>query len=168
MSEERNEVHIKTYDEWLKYYKNATKEQVIEDLTRDVQYFADAVKDIKDLQQKVEQLEKENKILKENAEHNDKVVDKVNMSKEILYIDDGELVYYISENEFITCDGIPMPMLEEIKHLQQKVEQLENIRKEAIKLLKKCGIVDVKGNFNAYLDTIELNDLLNILNKGSE
>ena len=57
MSEEIKETHIKTYDEWLKYYKNASKEQVIEDLTRDVQYFADAVKDIKDLQQKVEQLE---------------------------------------------------------------------------------------------------------------
>ena len=57
MSEEIKEIHIKTYDEWLKYYENATKEQVIEDLTRDVQYFADAVKDIKDLQQKVEQLE---------------------------------------------------------------------------------------------------------------
>ena len=47
-----------------------------------------------------------------------------------------------------------------------KVEQLENIIKEAIKLLKKCGIVDEKGNFNACLDTIELKDLLNILNKG--
>ena len=57
MSEEIKEVHIKTYDEWLKYYENATKEQVIEDLTHDVQYFADAVKDIKSLQQKVEQLE---------------------------------------------------------------------------------------------------------------
>ena len=33
---------------------------------------------MEDLQQKVEQLEKQNKILKENAEHNDKVVDKVN------------------------------------------------------------------------------------------
>ena len=54
----------------------------------------------------------------------------------------------------------------EVRNLQQKVEQLENIRKEAIKLLKKCGIVDEKGNFNAYLDTIELKDLLNILNKG--
>ena len=115
MSEEINQVHIKTHDEWLKYYKNATKEQVIEDLTRDVQYFADAVKDIKDLQQKVEQLEKEvneyhkglfkikkstfdgrlllkdvvklekeNKILRENAEQNDKVVDKVNWENMLL------------------------------------------------------------------------------------
>ena len=50
--------------------------------------------------------------------------------------------------------------------LQQKVEQLENMRKEAVELLKKCGIVDEKGNFNAYLDTTELKELLNILNKG--
>ena len=57
---------------------------------------------------------------------------------------------------------------DEIKDLQHKVEQLESIRKEAIELLKKCGIVDEKGNFNAYLDTIELKELLNILNKGSD
>lgn len=47
------------------------------------------------------------------------------MSEEKLYIDDGELVYYINENEFIACDEIPMPMLEGIKDLQQKVKQLE-------------------------------------------
>lgn len=69
MSEEY-EVHIKTYDEWLKYYKNATKEQVIEDLTRDVQYFADAIKDIKNLQQKVEQLENIRKETIEYIENN--------------------------------------------------------------------------------------------------
>lgn len=39
---------------------------------------------ITSLQQKVEQLEKENKILKENAEHNDKVVDKVNWENMLL------------------------------------------------------------------------------------
>ena len=47
------------------------------------------------------------------------------MSEEKLYIDDGELIYYINENEFISCDEIPMSMLEGIKHLQQKVEQQE-------------------------------------------
>ena len=36
------------------------------------------------LQQKVEQLEKENKILKENAEHNDRIVDKVNWENMLL------------------------------------------------------------------------------------
>jgi len=65
MSEEIKEVHIKTYDEWLKYYKNATKEQVIKDLTQDVKYFADAVKDIKELRKQLQQ--KEN-IIKEVRE----------------------------------------------------------------------------------------------------
>lgn len=59
MSEEIKEVHIKTYDEWLKYYENATKEQVVEDLTQDVKYFADAVKDIKELQNQLQQKDKE-------------------------------------------------------------------------------------------------------------
>lgn len=57
MSEEIKELHIKTYEEWLKYYENATKEQVIEDLTRDVKYFADAVKDIKELKSQLQQKE---------------------------------------------------------------------------------------------------------------
>ena len=118
------------------------------------------------------------------------------MSEEILYIDDGELVYYINENEFITCDEIPYPMLEGIKHLQQKVEQLEkenkelnrmcelysqslynadltkaekkveqleNIRKEAIKYIEK-EIKDMPLNGCKQ----RLTNLLNILNKGSE
>ena len=80
-----------------------------------------------------------------------------------MYIDDGELVYYISENEFITCDEIPMPMLEEIKHLQQKVEQLENIRKEITKYAQDLRLYD-----NESLEFKIGNDLLNILNKGSE
>ena len=54
MKDKIKEVHIKSYDEWLKYYENATKEQVIEDLTQDVKYFADAVKDIKYLQEEIE------------------------------------------------------------------------------------------------------------------
>ena len=85
-------------------------------------------KEVHKLQQKVEQLEKENEKLKYLAD------------------DSKTMKAFIVEHK--------------------KVEQLENIRKEAIKLLKKCGIVDEKGNFNAYLDTIELKDLLNILNKG--
>ena len=47
-----------------------------------------------------------------------------------------------------------------IVQLQQKVEQLENIRKEAIEYIKS----------DSYFDgsSICANDLLNILNKGSE
>jgi len=133
MSEEIKELHIKTYDEWLKYYKNATKEQVIEDLTRDVQYFADAVKDIGDLQQKVEQLEKENEKLK-------------------YLVDDSNII-----KAFI------------VEH--NKVEQLENIRKEAIKIIKKQMPICIMPN-NTLIHGAEkakvLENLLNILNKGSE
>lgn len=83
------------------------------------------------------------------------------MSEEILYIDDGGLVYYINENEFITCDEIPMPMLEGIKHLQQKVEQLENIRKEIKKEIKKYAYTDTFGDTVVLAKYIE-----DILNKG--
>lgn len=90
------------------------------------------------------------------------------MSEEKLYIDDGELIYYINENEFIACDEIPMPMLEGIKDLQQKVEQLENIRKEAIEYTDNLIIFDGHnyGLYDCYINV--KNDLLNILNKGSE
>ena len=87
------------------------------------------------------------------------------MSEEILYIDDGGLVYYINENEFFTCDEIPMPMLEGIKHLQQKVEQLENIKKEIKEYIEK-NVVCCKNS--DMLVELNVDDLLNILNKGSE
>lgn len=38
---------------------------------------------------------------------------------------------------------------------------------EAIELLEKYGLVDENGNFNTYLDTIDLKELYEIL-KGSE
>ena len=47
-------------------------------------YYLFNKKDIDLLLSYIEQLEKENKILRENAEHNDKVVDKVNWEINIL------------------------------------------------------------------------------------
>ena len=43
----------------------------------------------------IEQLEKENKILRENAEHNDKVVDKVNWENQQLKKQKDDVVEYI-------------------------------------------------------------------------
>ena len=91
---------------------------------------------IKDLQQKVEQLEKENEQLRTQV------------------------------NTYENPDDLTLFYMWLDEKAKDKIKQLENIRKEAIELLKKCGIVDEKGNFNAYLDTIELKELLNILNKG--
>ena len=110
------------------------------------------------------------------------------MSEEILYIDDGELVYYINENEFITCDEIPYPMLEGIKHLQQKVEQLEkendklqnyvdfykDLTKQQIK--KYNQLENIRKEVEYCLETrkyyandsVCVDDIEYILNKGSE
>ena len=46
----------------------------------------------------IEQLEKENKILRENAEHNDKVVDKVNWENQQLKKQKDGVVEYIKYN----------------------------------------------------------------------
>ena len=78
------------------------------------------------------------------------------MSEEILYIDDGELVYYISENEFITCDEIPMPMLEGIKHLQQKVEQKD----KEIERLNNI-INELEKDLNEAYDELHRGELVN-------
>ena len=45
----------------------------------------------KDVQKAIKQLQQENKILKENAEHNDKVVDKVNWENMLLKMQCNEL-----------------------------------------------------------------------------
>lgn len=45
----------------------------------------------KDVQKAIKQLQQENKILKENAEHNDKVVDKVNWENMLLKKENKEL-----------------------------------------------------------------------------
>ena len=60
-----------------------------------IQEFADT---IIQLQQENQSLEKENKILRENAEHNDKVVDKVNWENQKLKNQQKEFVEWL-ENE---------------------------------------------------------------------
>ena len=57
-------------------------------------------------------------------------------------------------------------LLDYITNLQQKVEQLENIRKEAIEFINEW-LFEAGGN-GADMDYDTIVDLLNILNKGSE
>ena len=81
-----------------------------------IQEFIDT---IVQLQQENQSLEKENKILRENAEHNDKVVDKANWENQKL-----------------------KKQLEEYKrlgfeHLNDKCNKLENQQKELIEFLEK-------------------------------
>ena len=47
--------------------------------------------EIKDVQKAIKQLQQENKILKENAENNDKVVDKVNWENQLLKKENKQL-----------------------------------------------------------------------------
>ena len=70
------------------------------------------------LQQENQELEKENKILRENAENNDKVVDKVNWENE-------ELKKQVEEYKRIG-----------FKHLNDKCNKLENQQKEFIEYLE--------------------------------
>ena len=90
------------------------------------------------------------------------------MSEEKLYIDDGELVYYINENEFFACDEIPTPMLEGIKHLQQKVEQQE---KEIDRLNNKVSeLENINEKIGLALNSAEnkVDRLNNIINELEE
>ena len=73
---------------------------------------------IEQLQQENQSLEKENKILRENAEHNDKVVDKVNWENQ-------KLKKQIEEYKRLG-----------FKHLNDKCNKLENQQKEFIEYLE--------------------------------
>ena len=61
-------------------------------------------------------------------------------------------------------------ILNYITNLQQKLEQLENIRKEAIEYIKKNltigSILDGKKTYCLNSYSFDYEDLLNILNKG--
>ena len=79
----------RTYIEWLDYYENATKEDVIVEMMLHINSIKELRKDITNLQEELKELridysmvvaedkklKEENEILKENAIHNDKVVD---------------------------------------------------------------------------------------------
>ena len=54
-------------------------------------------------------------------------------------------------------------LLDYINNLQQKVEQLENIRKEAIEEIQR--VLDIWTNKPNEIATLDLEYLLNILNK---
>ena len=64
-----------------------------------IQEFADT---IIQLQQENQSLKKENKILRENAEHNDKVVDKVNWENQELKKDIQNIIRIVNNN----CDEL--------------------------------------------------------------
>ena len=108
-------------------------------------------KKVIDLQQKVEQLEKENFNIRENIH-----LERTSLPSELT-----------KDKNFMELYDIPS-----YEDLKKKVEQLENIRKEAIEYVKQnCQIIRYKDEYGNLIDKIgEVNgyDLLNILNKGSD
>ena len=79
------------------------------------------------LQQENQSLKKENKILRENAEHNDKIVDKVNWENQ-------KLKKQLEEYKLITIDYQELEARNYI--INDKCNKLENQQKEFIEWLE--------------------------------
>ena len=94
--------------------------------------------------------------------------------KEILYLQNYIDKYKSDEKAIIKGNRLTTPamldylevkaLLNYITSLQQKVEQLENIRKKAIEFINEW-LFEAGGN-GADMDYDTIVDLLNILNKG--
>ena len=121
---------------------------------------------IKDLQQKVEQLEKELTLMVEDDERSQETI--INQSKRIEQLE--ERCEYLERSNNRREDEI-IELRDENVDLVSKNEQLENIRKEAIKIIKKQMPICIMPN-NTLIHGAEkakvLENLLNILNKGRE
>ena len=85
---------------------------------------------IRELQQENQELKKENKILRENAEHNDKVVDKVNWENQLLK---KQLEEANEELELVRCDL--HNRTSERDSCYRNIEILQNQQKDFIEYL---------------------------------
>ena len=99
----------------------------------------------KDVQKAIKQLQQENKILKENAKHNDKVVDKVNWGNMLLKKENQELKKQLEENKdkINWCENFEINKTIDklrIKHNNQQKEFIEYMAKTIEEL--ECDDVD--------------------------
>jgi hypothetical protein len=90
----------------------------------------------------------------------------VNMSEEKIGMYTAEEIYEELANGFLHRSMVDA-MYFKIKDLQQKVEQLENIRKETIECIETDSI-EINTKEYGNLTVINSDDLLNILNKESD
>ena len=128
-------------DYWLRYFSNHNHGFMSED-GKKITLFK-VFQELKELQQENQYLRKENKILRENAEHNDKVVDKVNWENQ-------KLKKQLEEaNEKILLLQASEPMLEYKKALE------ENQQKEFIKYLE-----DMLDDENDIFSVARVKDIL--------
>ena len=108
---------------------------------------------IEQLQQENQSLKKENKILRENAEHNDKVVDKVNWENLKL----KEQVDYLRRSIERKEETIIDLQNERVPYVNEYVAKLENQQKEFIEFLESyLKLFDNKDIYEeGSYDTIE-------------
>ena len=131
-------------DDWLRLFSNNNQSFMSKD-GKKITLFK-VFQELKQLQQENQSLKKENKILRENAEHNDKVVDKANWENQKL-----------------------KKQLEEYKrlgfeHLNDKCNKLENQQKEFIEWL----INEININPYNISDYVYENIINTILSKYNE
>ena len=128
-------MNIEEIDYWLRYFSNHNHGFMSEDgkkITlfkmfqelKELQYLLKIKNDyIKELQQENQSLRKENKILRENAEHNDKVVDRVDWENQ-------KLKKELEEYKLITID------YQELEARNQKLKKQLEEANEKILLLQ--------------------------------
>ena len=107
-----------------------------------IQEFIDT---IVQLQQENQELKKENKILRENAEHNDKVVDKVNWENQ-------KLKKQLEEYKLITIDYQELEARNQ--ELKEEIKRVDERNKELVKI---CQEFD--DRINKAIKYISSNDI---------
>ena len=115
----------------------------------------------------IEELQQENKILKENAENNDKVVDKINWENQLL-----KKKYENAVSDYETTMSELQELRKQLeeykrlgfKHLNDKCNKLENQQKEFIEYMNKTieelecddfGDEEMKGYLIQRIDTFK-------------
>ena len=112
-------------DDWLRLFSNNNQSFMSKD-GKKITLFK-VFQELKELQQENQSLKKENKILRENAEHNDKVVDKANwenlklkevIDKSIEYIESNDievLKYHDIPSETTSYEIVTVNLLKILK-----------------------------------------------------
>ena len=166
-------MNMEEIDYWLRYFSNHNQSfmskdgkiitlfKVFQEL-KELQYLLKIKNDyINELQQENQELKKENKILRENAEHNDKVVDKVNWENQ-------KLKKQLEENKNplkgIFAQVNDDTLLRDCGNMNAEIKELKNKQKDFTEWLTN------ETNINPYdISDYTYEDIINtILSKYNE
>ena len=112
-------------DDWLRLFSNNNQSFMSKD-GKKITLFK-VFQELKELQQENQSLKKENKILRENAEHNDKVVDKANWENLKLKKQLEEYKRLGFEHLINKCNKLENQQKEFIDYLEYQVKFQEKI-----------------------------------------